>query len=42
MSKDKETAATDAAQKQDVRQFVDTGLPRQVPQPETVETDDTS
>jgi hypothetical protein len=42
MSKDKEMAATDAAQEQDVRQFVDTGIPRQAPQPETVTTDDTS
>jgi hypothetical protein len=34
MSKDKEMAAVDAVQEQDLRQFVDTGIPRQATQPE--------
>jgi hypothetical protein len=41
MSKDKETAATDAAQEQDVRQCVDTGLSRQAQEPDAHEHADT-
>ncbi len=39
MSTNKVPAATDAATEQDVRQFVDTGQPRQASQPEPVVPD---
>ena len=39
MTKDKESAAPDAAKGKDVTQFVDTEEPRQAPPPEPVASD---
>ena len=39
MSTNKESAVTDAATEQDVRQFVDTEQPRQATQPEPAASD---